>query len=67
MSFRVGILAIVLKHVGVLSADFNGQWIGVIVAFGGLTLGNYIDNTREAARIALELDRENQSNAGKRC
>lgn len=60
-----GILAIVLKHFGVLGADFNGQWIGVIVAFGGLILGNYIDNNRDAARIAREIERENQSDIGK--
>jgi hypothetical protein len=53
-----GILAIVLKHVGVLGDDFNGQWIGVIVAFGGLILGNYIDNNRDAARLARELEQE---------
>lgn len=60
-----GILAIVLKHVGVLGDDFNGQWIAVIVAFGGLVLGNYIDNNRDAARIARELEQENQSDRGK--
>lgn len=52
------VLAVVLKEAGLLGADFNGQWIGVIVAFGGLILGNYIDNHRESARIARELEQD---------
>jgi len=41
-----------------LGVDFNGQWIAVIVAFGGLILGNYIDNNRESARIERELEQD---------
>lgn len=53
-----GILAIVLKDAGVLSADFNGRWLAVALAFGGLILGHYIDNKRECARIARGLDED---------
>jgi hypothetical protein len=50
-----GILAIVLKDSGVLSAGFDGRWIAAALAFGGLILGHYIDNRRECARIVREL------------
>ena len=53
-----GILAVALKEAGLLGAGFDGRWIAVIVAFGGLFLGNHIDNNRESARIAHELERD---------
>src|SRR5258708_24438096 len=53
-----GVLAVALKEMRLLSVDFNGQWIAVSVAFGGLILGNYIDNNRESARIERELEQD---------
>ena len=53
-----GIIAIALKHVGILSADFDGRWIAAVLAFGGLILGHHIDNKRECARIARELEQD---------
>ena len=53
-----GILAIALKQWGILPADFDGRWIAVVFALGGLALGHWIDNKRECARIARELDED---------
>jgi len=53
-----GILAIALKHWEILSKDFDGRWVGVGLACSGLILGHYIDNKRESAYIARELEAE---------
>jgi hypothetical protein len=53
-----GILAIALKHIGLLPAYFDGRWIAAGLALAGLILGHYIDNKRECARIDRELEQD---------
>jgi uncharacterized protein YcfJ len=53
-----GILGIALSHFEILGASFDGRWVAVAFAIGGLILGNHIDNKREAARIARELNED---------
>jgi hypothetical protein len=53
-----GILALALKQGQLLPEAFDGRWIALGFALGGLVLGHYIDNKRECARIARELEQE---------
>jgi len=53
-----GIIALILKQAGVLGADFDGRWFVAGLALVGLVIGHHIDNKRECAQIARELDAE---------
>ena len=53
-----GIVALALRQAGILSTGFDGRWIAVAAAIGGLLLGHYIDNNRECEQIARELDQD---------
>lgn len=53
-----GILSLALKQSEILPASFDGRWIAVAFAIGGLIVGHYFDNRRECARIARELEQD---------
>jgi hypothetical protein len=52
------IIALTLKQVGILGGDFDGRWVSIALGLGGLVLGHHIDNKRECAQSARELDEE---------
>jgi hypothetical protein len=52
------ILGVALQHNGVLPASFDARWVVVAVAFVGGFIGHYIDNNRESAQIARELEQD---------
>lgn len=52
------LLALALKQGQLLPEAFDGLWIAVGFALGGLLLGHYLDKKRESAGIARELEQE---------
>jgi hypothetical protein len=52
------ILGIALQHNELLPAGFDARWVVVALAFVGGFIGHYIDNNRESAQIARELERD---------
>jgi len=52
------VLGIALTHNSILPASIDARWVVVAVAFIGGLIGHYIDNNRESALIARELEHD---------